>query len=124
MDAEFTLNLYGQAEIKLSMGFEALADYLNTECSDSHSCQRLLRSLNQQQKRRFGEEVLNGQEYSLIMSDDEIQIRHNSHSQDDWHSDSFDEDLTPYDHESESHCGLSDLVTLVQGWQKFLEEVR
>ncbi len=120
MDSEFYIDDFGRPQARLAMGFEAIADYLNTECRTEQACEKLFSQLKQHQQQRFGQTAIEGYEFTLQLNDDEISIAHQSHCEHDWQADPVEEDMALYDQESHSACGLIDFMALVELWHTFL----
>ena len=117
MDYELRRDLYGRHQAELSMGHEALGLWLTEEVgTDQRLIRSLLEKVEQLQNRECWEHHQPGREFMLTMTTEGVEVR--AALLDD-HGEEVAEDLSHYDQESESSCGLDDFCQLLEAWQAF-----
>jgi len=121
MEFEFKKDfISGAAAVKLSMGHEAFATWLEQEGQQIVWIEGLLAKTALLQQRSIMDFILPGSEFSLLLNQDEAQVVNHSlsHQQED---SGLDADMGFYDAEIRSACGLEDFVNLIESWLDFIK---
>ena len=117
MDYELHRDIYSLPQAELSMGHEALGLWLSEEVgTDQGLISTLLEKIEALQIQTCWEHHLPGREFMLTLNPDGVEVR--AALLDDLADETADE-LSHYDQESESHCGLDDFRQLLAAWQDF-----
>lgn len=123
MDFEFKKNtLDGSYRVVFSSGHEAIGHWLIEEIgTDTAKLDRVLQQIGAQ--RNINQEWrLLGQGWSLFLEQNEIHISSNhllSHEAS-LYEEERDDDLSAYDEESESWCGIEDFEQVLHSWRAFV----
>ncbi|WP_354624731.1 YacL family protein [Psychromonas sp. MME2] len=122
MEFEFRKDFISeQATVKISMGHEAFATWLEQEGQSLNWVDALLLKLSALQQRQISEYKLTGSEFILLLTQDEALVINHSLLND--HDDvDLEGDLHFYDAEIEAACGLEDFLALIESWQSFLKD--
>ena len=106
--------------VKLSMGHEAFATWLEQEGQTVIWLEALLQNIVLLQQRSITEYKLVGSEFTLLLSPDEAQVVNHSllNAQDDL---ALETDMNFYDLEVQAACGLEDFLHLIESWCEFLQ---
>lgn len=121
MEFEFRKDFISeQATVKLSMGHEAFATWLEQEGQKVEWIEDLLSQISLLEQRTIKEFKLQGDEFSLFMNQDEAQVLNHSlmNNQDD---DDLETDMNFYDAEIQASCGLEDFLNLLESWLEFVQ---
>jgi len=121
MEFEFRKNFISEsATVKISMGHEAFATWLEQEGQRVAWVEILLEKIHLLQLRQINEFTLPGSEFSLLLTQDEAQVANHSllNNQDEM---GLDEDMNFYDLEIQASCGLEDFINLIESWLDFIE---
>lgn len=120
MDYEFTYDDYGQPVIRLEMGQEAMAQWLNgTVVRDKNQLAALLSLLENLRSGREREALLTDKGFEVQLTSEEVDVV--IVSNDVLNEEYRDEGLTLYEDEQSSGCGLEDLLDLLRDWQDFIQ---
>jgi uncharacterized protein YacL (UPF0231 family) len=116
MDHEFCYDESGELVVRLDMGQEVTALWLNTEIIPKRDMAfALLDLINDLESGTFNEKLLATPTFEVMFSAGEVNItRLTSDSDDD-----FDEDAGLSTMELTSGCGLEDLKAVVESWIQF-----
>ncbi len=121
MEFEFRKDfITGQATVKLSMGHEAFATWLEQEGQALSWVEDLLAQAAQLQQRVITEVKLVGSEFSLLLNQEEAQVINHSLLNNDDDSE-LQDDWGFYDLEIEACCGLEDFLNLLESWLEFIQ---
>ncbi len=120
MDFEFKKNtLDGSYHVVFSSGHEAIGHWLLEELgSDLVKLDQLMRQIGAQ-KENLQEWRLLGREWSLFIEQNEVHITANHLLN--LENEDLDDDLSAYDEESESWCGLEDFEQVLHSWRAFID---
>ncbi|MFT6987304.1 MAG: hypothetical protein ACJAT7_003158 [Psychromonas sp.] len=121
MEFEFRKDFISeQATVKLSMGHEAFATWLEQEGQALDWIEALLANIVLLQQRAINEFKLAGSEFSLLLNQDEAQVINHSlmNNQDEI---DLEDDLVFYDLEIQASCGLEDFLNLIESWLEFVQ---
>ena len=119
MDYDFRRDLYGRYQARFSMGHEALGQWLTEELgTDNNQIDSLLDKIEQLQNRQCWQHQLAGKAFTLSMNRDGIEVGANL--LDDM-TDEAPEELSFYDQESQTCCGLDDFRQLLMAWKSFVQ---
>lgn len=122
MEFEFRKDFISeQATVKISMGHEAFATWLEQEGQGVAWIEALLAKITLLQQRAISEFKLPGSEFSLLLNQDEAQVINHSliSDQDDT---GLESDMNFYDAETQASCGLEDFLNLIESWLEFVRE--
>ena len=122
MEFEFRKDFISeQATVKLSMGHEAFATWLEQEGQEITWIDDLLAKIVLLQQRAITDFKLLGSEFSLLLNQDEAQVINHSliSNQDDI---DLEVDMDFYDAEIQASCGLEDFLNLIESWLEFVRE--
>ena len=116
MDHEFCYDETGELVVRLDMGQEITALWLNTEIFPRQDMTQALQELIEDiQSGRIRDKTLTTPRFSVLFSDGEVSIeRLTDANDDDW-----DEDSQLTSMELTSGCGLDDLKAVVDSWMQF-----
>lgn len=118
MDYEFTYDDYGHPAIRLEMGQEAMAQWLNTAVvRDRKRLDDVIELLQSLQDGRQREASVTEKGFEIHLTRDEVDvlIMSNDVLDDEYRG----EGLTLYEDEQSSGCGLEDLLALLEDWREF-----
>ena len=121
MEFEFRKDFISeQATVKLSMGHEAFATWLEQEGQKVDWIEDLLSQIALLEQRTIKEFKLQGSEFSLFVNQDEAQVVNHSlmSNQDDI---DLETDMDFYDLEIQASCGLEDFFNLIESWLEFVQ---
>ena len=121
MEFEFRKDFISeQATVKVSMGHEAFATWLEQEGQVVSWVEDLLANISLLQQRCISNFKMQGSEFSLLLSQSEAQVINHSliNNQDDL---DLEMDMNFYDLESEACCGLEDFLHLIESWLEFVQ---
>lgn len=120
MEIEFRKDfISGLATVKLSMGHEAFATWLEQEGLSAVWVDNLLSNTISLQSRTINEFKLGGDEFTLLLNQNEAQVVNHSLLND--QDESFlEEDMNYYDLEVQAACGLEDFINLIESWLEFI----
>lgn len=120
MEFDFKKDYFSEkATVKLSMGHEAFATWLEQEGQKKDWVNELLVKIEALQKRELTEYKLAGSEFDLYLNIEEARVV--NHSLHDSQSELEDDnDLHFYDQEIEAECGLEDFLNLISSWSEFI----
>ena len=122
MEFEFRKDVISeQAMVKLSMGHEAFATWLEQEGQAPSWIEDLLAKILLLQQRRIMEVKLVGSEFALVLNQEEAQVINHSLLNDQDEID-LEGDLAFYDAEIEAACGLEDFLHLIESWLAFVQD--
>jgi uncharacterized protein YacL (UPF0231 family) len=110
-----------QATVKLSMGHEAFATWLEQEGQSLVWVEALLDDTLRVQKRNLADIKLVGKEFSLRLNHDEAQVINHS-LLNNFDELDLEENFSFYDLESEASCGFDDFVNLLESWMEFISD--
>jgi len=121
MEFEFRKDfISGQATVKLSMGHEAFATWLEQEGQSGNWVENLLADILLVQKRLVTDIKSVGSEFSLLLNQDEAQVINHS-LLNDFDEVDLEEGLSFYNLEIEAFCGFEDFQHLIESWLVFLQ---
>ena len=121
MEFEFRKDFISeQVTVKLSMGHEAFATWLEQEGQTLNWVENLLANIALLQQRRIRDFKLVGSEFTLLLSQDEASVVNHSllNDQDDI---DLETDMNFYDLEIQAACGLEDFLHLIESLQEFMQ---
>lgn len=121
MEFEFRKNFVsGNATVKLSMGHEAFATWLEFEGQSVFWVENLLSKIDLLKKRDLTDFKLPGREFSLILTQDEAEVFNHStlNNQD---GTGLEVGMDFYDLEIQAACGLEDFSNLIESWLEFIK---
>lgn len=120
MEFDFKKDYFSdKATVKLSMGHEAFATWLEQEGQEKQWVENLLVFIADLQKRKITEYKLAGDEFTLQLTTEEASITNHSLYMDGSELEG-ESDLSFYDQEIEAECGLEDLLSLLESWLAFI----
>lgn len=120
MEFDFKKDYFSEkAMVKLSMGHEAFATWLEQEGQKKDWVNDLLVKIEALQKCELTEYKLVGSEFDLYLNREEARVvNHSLHGSESELED--DNDLHFYDQEIEADCGLEDFLHLISSWSAFI----
>ncbi|WP_094752324.1 YacL family protein [Psychromonas sp. CD1] len=122
MEFDFRKDLVTQkVDVKISMGHEAFATWLEMEGQSLAWVQSLLLVVAQCQKHQRTEFKLIGSEFTLQLTPEEALITNNRLLENE-EVPTFEEEFSFYNLEIEAGCGLEDFLNLLNSWREFIEE--
>lgn len=123
MDYEFIAEPDGSLKAYLSMGHEALGHWLNDELGeDLDAGARVLALLSQSEANPDTVASLPGKIYNLTIADGEVEVMANVVQFE--FPDELEPDMSYYDDEQMSGCGVQDFMMLLRNWLAFVREER
>ncbi|WP_446470735.1 YacL family protein [Xenorhabdus stockiae] len=117
MEYEFMQDVTGQVTARFSMDHEAIGHWLNEEVKDDLSILDKITSALIEIKGSARQWQLNGHEYTLLMSEEEIMIRANQLQFD---TEEMEEGMSYYDNESLAFCGTDDFIDMLANYRDFV----
>ena len=122
MEFEFRKDFITQkATVKLSMGHEAFATWLEQEGQSVEWVETLLADSLGIEDHSTADLKRVGAEFSLLLNHDEAQVINHS-LLNDFDDLDLEEDFSFYNLESEASCGFDDFVNLIESWLVFIRE--
>jgi len=122
MEFEFRKDFITQkATVKLSMGHEAFATWLEQEGQSVEWVETLLADSLGIEDHSTADLKRVGAEFSLLLNHDEAQVINHS-LLNDFDDLDLEEDFSFYNLESEASCGFDDFVNLIESWFAFIRE--
>ncbi|WP_435234923.1 YacL family protein [Psychromonas sp. PT13] len=121
MEFEFRKHFISEsATVKISMGHEAFATWLEQEGQQASWVKKLLEQIALLQQHQINEIKMQGSEFSLLLTEGEAQVANHSilNNQEEL---GLDEDMNFYDLEIQASCGLEDFVNLLESWLAFID---
>ncbi|MFC3912691.1 YacL family protein [Pseudaeromonas sharmana] len=123
MDYEFIAEPDGSLKAYLEMGHEALGHWINDELGEDLLLgQQVMTMLLQSENQPDQTWTLPGKVYTLTLADGEIEVMANVVHFD--FPDELEADMSYYDDEQISGCGVQDFMVLLQNWLSFVREER
>lgn len=120
MEYQFTHTMHGVVA-KCSMDHEAFGHWLNTEISPEPSkLPDILRKIEHCRQHPNEEWVMEGREYSLYLSAEEVMAKANNVELEPDNVDEMEEGFQFYDQESVAFCGLDDFKAFLEAYQRFI----
>lgn len=111
----------GRITINMSMGHEAFAAWLEQEGEKGEWLLVLQQKLNHVEQCANREFKLAGSEFTLFVSDEAVQVSHNSLLNSHYDSELPDgEPFDYYDQELRAECGLEDFILFISSWAEFI----
>lgn len=108
--------------VKCSMDHEAFARWLNTEISpEPMLLAEVFEHIAYCRSHPFYEWMLEGQEYSLYLSAEEVMVKANNIEMFFDDPEEMEEGMNFYNEESVAFCGLEDFEMFLQAYQRFLK---
>lgn len=121
MEYQFTHTMHG-VMAKCSMDHEAFARWLNTEMAPEPTLLvEVFEHIGYCRTHPFYEWVLEGQEFSLYLSAEEVMVKANNIDMSFEDFDEMEEGMNFYNEESVAFCGLEDFELFLQAYQRFLK---
>ena len=121
MEFEFRKDFISeQATVKLSMGHEAFATWLEQEGQAISWVEELIVKIELLQQRSITDVKLVGSEFSLLMTQDEAQVINHSLLNNQEELD-LEMNMDFYDLEIQASCGLEDFMNLIESWLEFVQ---
>ncbi|OPX54460.1 hypothetical protein SAMN02745127_02773 [Oceanospirillum multiglobuliferum] len=124
MEYDFTRDKDGRLTAELSMGHEAFGHWLNSEKNAGLPLlEEIEQTIAKLQSGEIREKQFVGTEYSLQLSQDEVEVRANHlfYADDYQNQEEQDEALSNDDEQSFAACGLDDFSALLSEWREFVE---
>ena len=122
MEFEFRKDFITQkATVKLSMGHEAFATWIEQEGQSVEWVETLLADSLGIEDHSTADLKRVGAEFSLLLNHDEAQVINHS-LLNDFDDLDLEEDFSFYNLESEASCGFDDFVNLIESWFAFIRE--
>lgn len=120
MEFEFKTDILNDSyRVNFSMGHEAFGYWLTSELgSKASDIKKFLSRIEQIKAQENVEQLIEGRDFSVVLSPDEVTVKANS-----LHIDSelpVGEELSHYDDESFSQCGIDDFESLLHSWLEFV----
>ncbi|MDN4502809.1 YacL family protein [Alteromonadaceae bacterium BrNp21-10] len=120
MDYQFFHQADGLPKAEFSMGTEALGRWFTEElATDQQKITQLLTAIEQLEQQQIKDYELIGNEFSLRLNQDEIEIFANSTQA--LETEILAEDIYLYEQESSCGCGLEDFLQVLLSWQQFVQ---
>ncbi|PHM46403.1 hypothetical protein Xmau_00815 [Xenorhabdus mauleonii] len=117
MEYEFTQDIAGHVTTFFSMDHEAIGHWLNEEVKGDLSILDKIIAALSDIKGSEKQWQLEGHEYTLLMSEDEIMIRANQLQFD---TEMIEEGMSYYDNESLAFCGTDDFIGMLDDYRAFI----
>jgi uncharacterized protein len=120
MDYEFIKQVDGHLRVKLAMGHEAFAHWLNDEIATNPALLNdILSDIERVQLGEVEMLTLHSGGYTLQLGDGEAEISANVVQFE--FGDELEPDMAYYDEEQIAGCGLEDFQRLLLAWQEFVK---
>lgn len=118
MDFQFRKDSVGRAEVRCSMGHEALANWLSTELNRTAPLNDVIGVVEQLLRGDIDSHRIIGADFVVELDRNGVivsaQLLGSEMASDEM------EDLHYYDEESRSDCGLDDFYDLIKQWHEYL----
>ncbi|BDH47082.1 UPF0231 protein [Salmonella enterica subsp. enterica serovar Choleraesuis] len=117
MEHEFLRDITGTVKVRLSMGHEAVGQWINEEAAGNPE---LLTQVEQAIASVRGSERQwqhIGHEYTIMVDKDEVMVRANQLA---FENDELEEGMFYYDEESLAMCGTDDFLSLIASYREFI----
>lgn len=119
MDYDFSFDEYDKPIAEFSMGHEAMGSWFSEELgANQQRIEEIIDIVDQLIHRRIQQRQIEGTEYQLRMSQEDVEVRALSLELD--IDEELPEDTNLYDEESFSECGLEDFQQALISWQEFI----
>ena len=119
MDYDFSFDEYDKPIAEFSMGHEAMGSWFSEELgANQQRIKEIIDIVDQLIHRRIQQRQIEGTEYQLRMSQEDVEVRALSLELD--IDEELPEDTNLYDEESFSECGLEDFQQALISWQEFI----
>lgn len=136
MDYTFRRDVLGEPEVQMSMGCEALAQWLSTEISTNQSAiTQLFVAIDKIENKQTWEQSIESQDFFVTLAPDGIEVRSKLFTDESIAFDDFsdeapdlledDSDTQSYeDYNSELYTqyGLEDFKALLSSWKNFINQ--
>jgi uncharacterized protein YacL (UPF0231 family) len=122
MEYEFIHDaITGEAKARFSLEHEVVGPWIEVELGhDSAKLEQLLTAIDKVEKGHQSEVVITGHEYSVAISQGDVEIHSNASLNDDEPlSEMLTVDHIHYDHNESAACGIEDFRTLLLSWSRF-----
>jgi len=122
MEYEFIHDaITGDAKARFSLEHEVVGPWLEVELGhSSEKLKQVLIAIDNVEKGHQSEVIITGHEYSIAISDGDVEIQTNaSFSDDEPLSEMLTTDHIHYDQSESAGCGIDDFRTLLLSWAKF-----
>ena len=122
MEYQFNHTMHGVIT-RCSMDHEAFARWLNNEIAGDHEALNTILSEIERCKAAYPNQyefVVEGKEYSLYFTSDEVMVKANN-LEDDFDESMMEEGFNFYNEESISFCGIDDFEAFLKAYQKFMK---
>lgn len=120
MEYEFKRELGGAPYAKLSMGHEAVAQWINDELSTLSRTEQLLHTITEVENGTKSQVHIKGIELELAMSHSEVSIMRGEIEEHD--TQEYEDSLSIYASESNAECGLPDFKETILAWKAFISQ--
>jgi uncharacterized protein len=120
MEFEFKTDYLNDSfRAEFSMGHEAVGHWLVAELGTTVAAiEQLLAKLNLIKQQENAETVIEGRDFSLTLTPQDIMVKANSLQLEALIPEG--EDLSHYDDESFAECGIEDFETMLRSWLEFI----
>ncbi|MEZ7718970.1 MULTISPECIES: YacL family protein [Haemophilus] len=122
MEYQFNHTMHGVIT-RCSMDHEAFARWLNNEIAGDHEALNTILAEIERCKAAYPNQyefVVEGKEYSLYFTSDEVMVKANN-LEDDFDESMMEEGFNFYNEESISFCGIDDFEAFLKAYQKFMK---
>ncbi len=122
MEYEFLHDaITGEARARFSLEHEVIGPWIEVELGhDSAKLAQLLTAIDKVEKGLQGEVVITGHEYSIAISQDDVEIQSNASLNDDEPlPEMLSIDHINYDQSESAACGIDDFRKLLLSWARF-----
>lgn len=122
MEYEFIHDaITGEAKARFSLEHEVIGPWIEVELGhNSDKLSQLLTAIDNVEKNHQKEVVITGHEYSITISQDDVEIYSNASLNDDEVlSEMLTTDHIHYDENESASCGIEDFRTLLLSWSRF-----
>jgi len=118
VEYDFYKTFDGRREVKLSMGHEAFANWINENIKNQEQCRIILDHAKKSRHKPTEKQLRQGM-FCVSFQSNEVCIQAvEIHTESDFNYE--DEDLNLYNDEMNAHCGLDDFIILLSAWHEFL----
>jgi len=119
MNYQFTKDPQGKPIARFEMGCEAFSQWFSDELGADHKkINTILDAIKQLHNKELKEYVLRGQETSILLDADEVEVRSNMLNEDT--PEEIPEGTELYDQELMAGCGLEDFVHVLHSWKDYV----
>lgn len=121
MEYEFIHDaITGEAKARFSLDHEVFGPWIEVELGhDATKLAQVLTAIDNVEKGKQSEVAITGREYSIAISQDDVEVYANASKDDEELSEMLTADHIHYDDSQGAACGIEDFKALLLSWSKF-----